>query len=439
MARTALYCIQCGHRTHQWLGRCPDCSAWDSFAETGAEGRSVRLVAIEDVEPSPSKRISTGLGEVDRVLGGGLVGGSVVLLAGEPGIGKSTLMLQIAAGVEAVGKRVLYFCGEESLEQVASRARRLGSVKKTTISDATELAQIEALLGQADVAIVDSIQTIRDPVSPGEAGSVSQVRQCAAALSKTARSSGAAVVLVGHICKDGSIAGPRALEHVVDAVITFEGDRGHALRTLRGVKNRFGPTAELGVFEMTPQGLREVADPSGLFLDSRSHGVAGSAVGCVMEGRRPLALEVQTLTVPTKATYPRRVAQGLDASRLGLALAVLERRAEITLCACEVYASIAGGFQAAEPGIELALCMALAGSALDRSCPPKLAAVGEVGLGGEIRPVGGMNARIEELSRLGFTRILAPSITDSIGSHWRAEKADIRPVRTLIEAIEWLG
>jgi DNA repair protein RadA/Sms len=372
-----------------------------------------------------------------------LVAGSVVLMAGEPGVGKSTLMLQLAAGVEAQKNHVTYFCGEESPEQVAARARRLGSPTNTHLSDANDVDQIAPLLGKTNLAIVDSVQTIRDPEAPGEVGSVSQVRISAAALVRAARASSTPVLLVGHICKDGSIAGPRALEHVVDVVLTFEGDRGHALRTVRSVKNRFGPTGEVGVFEMTSQGLREVKDASRLFLRGRRAEVAGSAIGCVLEGRRPMALEVQTLTVCTKAAFPKRVAQGLEAARLGLALAVLDRRADIRFAECDVYASVAGGFKASEPGIDLALFIALASSATNRATPAGLAAVGEVGLAGEVRPVEGLDLRIRELIRLGFTTVIAPVVEMSPpipeGLEPPIERAKVIRVKTLVQAIGYLN
>lgn len=383
------------------------------------------------------------------MLGGGLVEGSVVLLAGEPGVGKSTLILQAAAGMENMGKRVLLVCGEESLEQVADRARRLGTAQQIMLTPATEVEAVVDLLAGVDVALVDSVQTLRDRRSPGEAGSVSQVRNCAAALTRAARHTGAAVVLVGHISKDGSIAGPRALEHLVDVVLTFEGDRAHVLRTIRGVKNRFGATGELGVFEMGSGGLTEVPDASSLFLTERQTGVPGSAVGCVLEGRRPLALEMQALVVGTQAQQPRRVAQGIEGSRLGVALAVLQQRAGIRLTDCDVYASVAGGLRAAEPGIDLALCLALASARLERALPPGLAAVGEVGLAGEVRAVAGLEARTAELCRLGFTTILVPASHAerpaspaqqiSSGNPLARDTVQFVPVRTLQEALAVLG
>lgn len=398
-------------------------------------------VEIGKVAFQHAKRISTGLGELDRVLGGGLVAGSVVLIAGEPGVGKSTLLLQAAAGIEQSGKRVLMVCGEESLEQVATRARRLGGPLAAQLTDSTDVGAIAPLVGRADVVMVDSIQTLRDGDSTAEPGSVSQVRLSAAKLTSAARAEGSAVVIVGHICKDGSIAGPRALEHLVDAVITFEGDRGHVLRTVRGIKNRFGPAAEMGVFEMGSKGLSEVPDASRFFLAERPESVAGSAVGCILEGRRPVALEVQALAVPTSAALPRRVAQGVESSRLGVALAILERRAGIDLSRSDVYVSIAGGLRGAEPGIDLALCMALASAYCDEPLPSGLAAVGEVGLGGEVRSVAGMQSRATELIRLGFTSILTPpggafelqSRTGSNGS------SHIAPVRTISQALVRLG
>lgn len=387
-------------------------------------------------------RISTGLPELDRVLGGGLVEGCIVLLAGEPGVGKSTLVLQAAAGMESMGRRVLLVCGEESPEQVADRARRLGTARHTMLTPATEVEAVVDLLAGTDVALVDSVQTLRDRRLPGEPGSVSQVRNCAAALTRAARRTGTAVVLVGHISKDGSIAGPRALEHLVDVVLTFEGDRTHLLRTLRGVKNRFGGTGELGVFEMGSGGLMEVPDASRLFLTERQCGVPGSAVGCVLEGRRPLALEMQALVVPTQAQQPRRVAQGIEPSRLGVALAVLQQRAGVRFADCDVYASVAGGLRAAEPGIDLALCLALASARLHRALPPGVAAIGEVGLAGEVRAVAGLEARTAELCRLGFTNILVPAShpeRPSPGNPPENDCVQIAPVEKLHAALAVLG
>jgi DNA repair protein RadA/Sms len=414
MAKTAITCGECGHRTLQWHGRCPACGAWDSLAEdapTAPGGTAGAVLPLAEVDPGSGRRLLTGIGELDRVLGGGLVPGSIVLLAGEPGIGKSTLTLQAAEGLEGAGHRVLLVCGEESLEQVAGRARRIGtSLGGIRATRSTELPAVVDQASGFDVVIVDSIQTMGDPASPGEPGSVSQVRGCAGTLARFARWSGTSVVLIGHVTKDGSVAGPRVLEHVVDAVLTFEGDRGHLLRMVRASKNRYGPTAEVGVFEMGARGLREVADASQLFLVDRNTGIPGSAVGCVLEGRRPLALEVQTLVVTSSAgSLPRRVANGVDGARLGVAAAVLGARANVKIGGSDVYASIPGGFRTAEPGLDLALVIALASAQKNRAVPGGLAAVGEVGLGGEVRSVPGLDARVVELARLGFEEVVVPA------------------------------
>jgi DNA repair protein RadA/Sms len=422
MPKSAMICLQCGHRSLQWLGRCPDCSAWESFVEepplvTRDPKRPVEggpTVLIGAVETISAARIETGLGELDRVLGGGLVKGSVILIAGEPGVGKSTLLLQLAAGVERQGKQVLLVCGEESVEQVAARARRLGAPRRTTLTAATDLDSIVPLMAGTDVVLVDSIQSLRATQSGGEPGSVAQVRQCAMGLTEAARDSGAALVLVGHITKDGSIAGPRSLEHLVDVVVTFEGDRGHYLRTVRGIKNRYGATGELGVFQMGPKGLSEVPDASRFFLAERHSEASGSAVGCIIEGRRSLALEIQALVMTCKPpAVPRRVAQGLESSRLGVALAVLQKHCKIQIADCDVYASVAGGLRAAEPAIDLPLCLALLSSRNNQPIPPGVAAVGEVGLAGEVRSVPGLQVRVNELFRLGFHTVIAPPVHGS--------------------------
>jgi DNA repair protein RadA/Sms len=408
-------CRECGHRAHQWAGKCPTCGTWESMVaavparRTGTAGA---VLPLAEIDPGARPRFLTGIGELDRVLGGGLVPGSVVLLAGEPGIGKSTLTLQASEALERGGRRVLMVCGEESLEQVAARARRIGtSLGGIRATSSTNLATV---LGQASgfgVVIVDSIQTLSDAETSGEAGSVSQVRGCAAALAGFARASGTTVLLIGHVTKEGSVAGPRVLEHVVDAVLTFEGDRAHVLRMVRASKNRFGPTAEVGVFEMGAQGLREVADASQLFLIDRDTKASGSAVGCVLEGRRPLALEVQTLVAGTSGP-PRRVANGVDTARLGVAAAVLIARTGDfgkRINGSDIYASIPGGFRTAEPGLDLALVLAMASAHVKKPVPEGVAAVGEVGLGGEIRSVPAMDARLAELARLGFKRVVVPS------------------------------
>lgn len=354
------------------------------------------------------------------MIGGGFVAGSTVLIAGEPGVGKSTLMLQAAAALAASGKRVLLVCGEESIEQVAARAARVGADSHILASSSSDVEDIANQLGDVDIAMIDSVQSLRDASSSSEPGSVAQVRASAAALSRAGRAHGTAVVLIGHVTKDGAVAGPRTLEHLVDAVITFEGDRSHSLRTIRGLKNRYGATSEVGVFEMHTGGLEEVADPSRLFLGDKQSRTAGAAVGCVIEGRRPLAIEVQTLVVRNQMAPLRRVAQGIENSRLGLAIAVLEARAGLAFGGVDVYASIAGGFRVSDPGIDLALLLALASSRLDCSLPSRTAAIGEVGLGGEIRPVAANASRVKELMRLGFTRVItaadASTLADALNA-----------------------
>ena len=425
-------CTGCGYQVSQWCGRCPQCGAWDTFAREpqpaaglGPLGRvAAPPVVLAEVPAAAHQRLETGIGELDRVLGGGLVRGSVVLLAGEPGAGKSTLALQAAAGLERTGLSVLLVCGEESVDQVAARARRIGGAGATRAFAGTDLAAVIEQAGGFDVVIVDSVQTLSDPDLAGEPGSVTQVRGCASAISRYARDAGTALVLVGHVTKDGAVAGPRVLEHLVDAVLTFEGDRGQRLRTLRATKNRFGGTAELGVFEMQAHGLVPVADASRLFLADRRAGVPGSAVGCALEGRRPVALEVQCLVVPTEG-HARRVAHGLERERLEVTAAVLHRRAHLRFDKLDLFARVAGGYRAGEPGIDLALALALASAATDRAVPADLVAIGEVGLAGDVRAAHGMDARLAECARLGFRQALVGrSVTISAGNGMRVHAVD---------------
>jgi DNA repair protein RadA/Sms len=381
------------------------CTAVDSSRSMSAP------VPIAEVEVHAHHTTTTGLTELDRVLGGGLVAGSATLLGGEPGIGKSTLALQVAAETARRGRRVLYVSAEESAAQVRSRAERLGAIcDELWLS--TE-CDVPALVGQMTesaptLVVVDSIQTVREPALGSVAGSVGQVRECASTLVRLAKDRNVATVLVGHVTKDGALAGPRALEHLVDTVLTFEGDRHHALRLLRASKHRFGSTEELGVFEMTGSGLRPVGDPSRLFLDDRRPDVAGSIVVPVLDGYRPLLLEVQALTAEGSAEHPRRLAHGLDGGRLAMVLAVLAERVRFDLHRRDVHALVVGGVRVAEPAADLAVALAVASSLCDRAVPADLVALGEIGLGGELRQAHQTPRRLAEAARLGFRRAVVP-------------------------------
>jgi DNA repair protein RadA/Sms len=414
-SRAVFVCNSCGTDFPNWNGRCSACGAWNTLVE---EAIPQRRAASQRTTPAPSapaeissipensgERSSTGIQELDRVLGGGLFRGSMNLIGGEPGIGKSTLMLQLAASMAGAGDRVLYATGEESAEQVAARARRTGSSKEgLLVLSATLLEDIVSAASSsgASVLIVDSIQTICSEEISSAPGSVAQVRHCASRLSSFAKPAGMTCLVVGHVTKDGSLAGPKVLEHLVDSVITFEGDSGHSHRLLRAVKNRFGSTNEIGVFEMTSGGLRSVAEASAYFLSRRRTDVTGCAVCVVVEGTRPFMVEIQALTTPTRYGYPQRSSSGLDSRRLPLLLAVLEKRCGLELGSQDVFVNVAGGASLSDPGADLGICLAVASSRLDRPLPGGVAVCAEVGLGGELRPAGSFDRRAREASVLGF-------------------------------------
>ncbi len=432
MTRTKLVhrCTDCAEASPRWLGRCPACGAWNTLVEEmgelrgsarpaalgGIAGRATGPVPIGEVDLDSWGRRATGLGELDRVLGGGLVPGSVTLVGGEPGIGKSTLLLQVLAAMAGAGARSLLVTAEESAPQVRMRAERLGTLvpELHLLADAvlpSVLGHVDEL--DPDVVVVDSIQTVFDPDLGSVPGSVAQVRECAHRLVVAAKEREMSVVLVGHVTKEGSLAGPRVLEHVVDTVLSFEGDRHHALRLVRAVKHRFGSAEELGLFEMTDGGLVGVPDPSGLLLADRRPGVAGSVVVPTMEGHRPLLVEVQALVSPSTLAQPRRSAQGLDHGRLGLLLAVLGCRVDLgtagtSLAHSDVHASAVGGVRVVEPGADVAVALALVSSLTGRCAPDDVVAVGEVGLGGELRQAAQTGRRLAEAARLGFRRAVVP-------------------------------
>ena len=425
MARRAsrYVCQACGNVTPKWAGRCEACGAWNTIVEEPAEprpvpaakaagsGRRLEFLPLAG-ESAPPPRTPFGMPELDRVLGGGLVPASVVLVGGDPGIGKSTILLQAATRLALAGRRALYITGEESVEQVRLRALRLGlSAAPLGLAAATSVSDIAASLeAEREVALVviDSIQTMWLESLDSAPGTVAQVRACAAELIRLAKSRGFALVLVGHVTKEGAIAGPRVLEHMVDAVLYFEGERGHAFRILRGVKNRFGATDEIGVFEMTDRGLIEVANPSALFLAERRGNVAGSAVFAGVEGTRPVLVEVQALLSPSPGGSPRRAVVGWDQGRLAMLLAVLETRAGLSLAAADVYLNVAGGFRVTEPAADLAVAAALASAASGRPTDAAMVFFGEVGLSGEVRMVGQAEARLKEAAKLGFTAAALP-------------------------------
>ena len=439
-AQSLFVCQECGRESAKWLGRCPDCGSWNTFLEAApapAGGHAPAVpVQVWAVPQDGEERLVLGLGEFDRVLGGGLVAGSLVLIGGDPGIGKSTLVLQVAAlAARAGGRPVLYVSGEESARQVSMRARRLGLVGAGLYLLAE--TELEAALKAAEalspsLLVVDSIQTVYWGGLPQPAGSVVQLRQCALKLLQWAKSTGVPVILVGHVTKEGELAGPKVLEHMVDVVLYLEGERFSSYRVLRGAKNRFGSVAEVGVFEMWGEGMVEVANPSELFLSERAQDGIGSAVVPVMEGSRPLLVEVQALTSPTVAPAPRRTANGLDYNRLVLVAAVLSRRLGLPLANQDIIASVVGGLRVQEPAADLALALAIVSSQRDRPLPADLVAVGEVGLSGELRSVPHLERRLLEAERLGFRRAVLPRSALQRGLRCRLELA---PAATLREAV----
>jgi DNA repair protein RadA/Sms len=415
--RSVYRCGECGGESPKWLGRCPACEAWGSLVEelerpsagaagTALLGRSATATPFGEVDLAEWAARPTGIGELDRVLGGGLVPGSVTVLGGEPGIGKSTLLLQALSNLAASGARCLLVTAEESAQQVRLRAERLGTVQPNLLLlPETTLPYVLAAVDEhrPDVLVVDSIQTVFDPDLGSAPGSVAQVRECAHRLVREAKERGMTTILVGHVTKEGGLAGPRVLEHLVDTVLSFEGERHHALRLLRAAKHRFGSTSELGLFEMTEAGLQGVPDPSGLFLTDRMWGNPGSIVVPTVEGHRPLLVEVQALVTRTTLPQPRRSAQGLDSGRLSLLVAVLGGFAE-----CDIHISAVGGVKIVEPGADLAITLALISSLRTCALRPDLVACGEVGLGGELRQVSQTQRRLAEAARLGFRRAIVP-------------------------------
>lgn len=447
-AKTVFFCTACGNETPKWQGKCPACGAWNTLEEhvekpvtpgrvkAASHGVAKKARTIEQVDTGDEIRFSTGMGELDRVLGGGAVEGSLVLVGGAPGIGKSTLLLQICNAL-CSGRSVLYISGEESERQLKLRAQRLSVapaelyiLSETRLSDILET--VEEL--KPDVLIVDSIQTMYCDENESSPGSVSQVKDCTMTLMNLSKSQGLTVFVVGHINKDGNIAGPKVLEHMVDCVLYFEGDPNTSYRLLRAAKNRFGSTNEIGVFEMTDVGLKEVPNPSQMLLEGRPEGASGTCVACVMEGTRPVLAEVQALVTKTSFNVPRRTSDGFDFNRAALLIAVAEKRAGMKLSLFDAYLNVIGGLRLDEPGADLPVVLAIASSYRDVAIADDLVAIGEVGLTGEIRSVSQMNQRLQEVSRLGFKKVIIPK--------FGSDKLDIPAeltvyrVRNIREAIE---
>ena len=452
--KTVYICSECGYETPRWLGKCPDCGNWNTLVEQeaapapsqtpqklkrapGSDAQAVRVDAIPD---QTMERRSSGIGELDRVLGGGVVEGSLVLVGGDPGIGKSTLLTQLCANMARDGARVLYVSGEESSRQIKLRARRLGaSDSGFYVLSENDMNTVEKRMGELspDVLVVDSIQTMYRPEMASAPGSVSQVRECASMLMRLAKVSGCSIFLVGHVTKEGAIAGPRILEHMVDAVLYFEGDRQHQYRLLRAVKNRFGSVNELGMFEMSEQGMLEVENASEVLLSERAHDTSGSVVMCAMEGSRPLLTDVQALVSTTVFGNPRRMSSGVDQGRLALLLAVLEKRVGLRMYDQDVYINIAGGMSLTEPAADLALCAAVVSSHRNVAIDGRWAVMGEVGLAGEVRAISQAERRIAECARLGFDRVIIPKY--NLRNLRAPEHVRVIGVDTVAQAIGELG
>ena len=419
------FCQECGYESSKWMGQCPGCRAWNSFVEepvVKSSGKSAgklgsgsaKPVTLEEIETSETERVSSGMAELDRVLGGGIVPGSLVLVGGDPGIGKSTILLQVCKNLAGAGVSTLYVSGEESLRQIKMRAARIGTFSgNVKFMCETSLAEIEGAITKEKpkVVIIDSIQTMCNEEISSAPGSVSQVRESTSVLMQLAKKQGVMIFIVGHVTKEGTVAGPRVLEHMVDTVLYFEGDRHAAYRILRGVKNRFGSTNEIGVFEMGENGLSEVVNPSEYMLSGRPENASGSVVACSMEGTRPILLEIQSLVCRTSFGIPRRTAAGTDTNRVNLLLAVLEKRLNLPLSSCDAYINIAGGIRMNEPAIDLAVVLAVISSYQDKPIDEKTIVFGEVGLSGEVRAVSMARQRVMEAKKLGFKRVILPKVS----------------------------
>jgi len=445
--KTVYSCTECGGQSPKWQGQCPQCGAWNTLIEApsvaggtrfeGVTGTRSQVTPLAAVETKESHRVASGIEEFDRVLGGGLVAGGVVLLGGDPGIGKSTLLLQACAALGGA-HRTLYVTGEESVDQVALRAQRLALVNAPV--ELLAEVQLEAIVAAIDatdpeVVVIDSIQTVYTNALTSAPGSVAQVRECAAQLTRLAKQRGVIVVFVGHVTKEGAIAGPRVLEHIVDTVLYFEGDPHSSFRLVRAIKNRFGAANELGVFAMTERGLKGVTNPSAIFLSHHAEPVAGSAIVATLEGSRPLLVEIQALVDPVQGAMPRRLAVGLDAQRLALLLAVLHRHGGVETSGFDVFVNAVGGVRIQEPAVDLAVMIAVHSSLRSKPLPAKLMMFGEVGLAGEIRPVQRGQERIREAAKLGFKTVLIPSANRP---RQPADDVTIVPVDRVDAALEYL-
>ncbi|KZE37389.1 DNA repair protein RadA [Bhargavaea cecembensis] len=448
--KTKFMCRDCGYESPKWMGRCPGCGEWNTMdeevaivgkaARSGAfrtgTGSASKASPITSVETQEEPRVETAFGELNRVLGGGVVPGSLVLIGGDPGIGKSTLLLQVSSLLAEKGRRVLYISGEESVRQTKLRAERIGVTSpELYIYSETDMEHIRQSIEELkpQFVIVDSIQTVHHPDVTSAPGSVSQVRECTADLMRIAKTTGTAIFLVGHVTKEGQIAGPRLLEHMVDTVLYFEGERHHTYRILRSVKNRFGSTNEMAIFEMIQSGLKEVLNPSELFLEERSEGAAGSVVVASMEGTRPILVEIQALVTQSSFNYPKRMATGLDQSRVSLLMAVLEKRMNMLLQTHDAYIKVAGGVKLDEPAIDLAVLTSIVSSFKDTAVSQYDVFVGEVGLTGEIRRVSRIEQRVQEAKKLGFKRAIVPA--SNLGGWDYPEGIQVVGVSTVAEAL----
>ncbi|MBO8178420.1 MAG: DNA repair protein RadA [Bacillus sp. (in: Bacteria)] len=449
--KTKFMCQSCGYESPKWMGRCPGCGAWNQMVEeVEIVGRkkgaflhtpstsTAKAVSIKTIETVEEPRIQTDLKELNRVLGGGVVPGSLVLIGGDPGIGKSTLLLQVSSQLASKQQKVLYISGEESVKQTKLRANRLNiHADELYVFSETNLETILHTIEEMvpSFVIIDSIQTIYHPDVTSAPGSVSQVRECTAELMRIAKTKGIAIFIVGHVTKEGSIAGPKLLEHMVDTVLYFEGERHHSYRILRAVKNRFGSTNEMGIFEMKEFGLDEVENPSEIFLEERSHGAAGSTVVASMEGTRPVLVEIQALIAPTSFHNPKRMATGIDHNRVSLIMAVLEKRVGMLLQQQDAYLKVAGGLKLDEPAIDLAIAVSIVSSFRDQPTRAKDCIIGEVGLTGEIRRVSRIEQRVQEAAKLGFDRIIVPQ--NNLGGWTIPKGVQVIGVSTIVEALEY--